>query len=251
MSVAVAGAVLVGAAARAQLPTAGASRNRAEQESPEARRSDSLAEARLDVELLQLELSGTKQALTQHLQMLNQYEVGRMFGPMGMGGMGMGRAGGPGGGAPDSEQYKKAKAEVRERFEELKSATVQTSRKLAEARRRLAELEGTAGQAATADNPPRDDRSTVAERRAHLALLELEYDVDKALLREAMAKLGQVELQQTLYPVKGDGGEDAEKGLDRMRDYVDMRKNGLIKRGIELNLKKQELAEIEERIKER
>ena len=74
--------------------------------------------------------------------------------------------------------------------------------------------------------------------------------MDRALLREAMMKLGQVELERTSAPVKGDGAEAAAKGLERLQEYVEVKKVALVKRGIELNIKKQQLAETEQRLKE-
>jgi hypothetical protein len=50
--------------------------------------------------------------------------------------------GGFGGGTPNPEEAKKALASMRERYEELRAATLETSKKLGQERRRLAELEG-------------------------------------------------------------------------------------------------------------
>ena len=230
--------------------------DQAEETAPKPELNDQLEEARLSVELLQLELSTEKTQLQQHLQMLTQYE----FGPFGLGGMGGGMGGmgggmggmggGFGGAAADSEQRKKALTAMRERYEELKAATLETSKKLGRARHRLAEIEGRIEQPAKSNGSLPRNQSTLAEQHARLGLLELEFDVDKALLREAMLKLGKVELERSSAPVNGDGAEAAAKGLERLQDYVEVKKAALVKRGIELNIKKQQLAETEERLKE-
>jgi hypothetical protein len=215
-------------------------------EAPAKGNASLLEQARLEVEMLQLELNTDKAQLQQQLRLLKQFEFGS--GPRG--GMGM-MGGGPGGGgigAVDTEAWKKSVAAMRERYDEHKAATVETSRKLAEAQHRLAELEGHGERTVPANSPPSSERSLLAERRAALDLLEVEYDVDKALLREVLTKLGQAELQQGFSPITGDGAEDAAKRLDRMRAYAEARKRTLLERGIALDLKKQELAEIEKRL---
>jgi hypothetical protein len=224
--------------------------DRAEEKSPEPGHNDQLEEARLDVELLELELSTEKTQLRQYSQMLTQYEFG--FGGMGggMGGMGGGMGGGFGGGAPGSEQRKKGLASMRERYEELKSATLETARKVAQARRRLAALGGRTDHSTTSDRPLPSDRSSLAEQRAGLSLLELAFEVDRAVLREAMTELGKLELARTVYPEKSPGAQASANELHRLRDYIEEKKLALVKRAVELNIKKQELAETEERLKD-
>lgn len=99
---------------------------------------DQVDEARLNVELLGLELAAEKSQLKQQLQLTKMVE----FGAGGMGG-GMG---GFGGGAADTEEGKKEReklvASSRERLQALKAATLETTRRLGRERRRLAELEG-------------------------------------------------------------------------------------------------------------
>jgi hypothetical protein len=99
-------------------------------------------EARLNVELLELEFNMEKMQLHQELQELKQSE----FVAVGIVG--------PGGGSPDAEASKKAAEEARGRYEKLKAATLATGRKLADERRRLAELEGRPG-----DEDGRGDRT--------------------------------------------------------------------------------------------
>jgi hypothetical protein len=176
--------------------------------------------------------------------MQSEFNFGRR-GPQMFAGFG----GGPGGiPAPDPEEWKKTLAAMREGYDELKAATVETATKLAEARRRLSELEGHTEGSGPANNPPSSERSSLADRRAALVLLELEYEVDKALFREALMKLGQADLQETLAPITGAGAEDSAKRLDRLRAYVENRKRALLERGIALELKKHELAESEKRL---
>jgi hypothetical protein len=211
--------------------------------------NDQLEEARLGVELLQFELSAEKTQLKQHLQMLKQIDF-VLIGRGGMGMMGGGPGGGFGGAAPDSEQRKKALAASRERYDELKAAVLETSKKLSRARQRLAEIEGRVERSTSSDGPLPGKRSSLAEQRARLTLLELEFDVDRALLRDAMLQFGKVELERSSAPVKSDGAEAAAKWLERLREYVELKKVALVKRGIELNIQKQQLAETEERLKE-
>jgi hypothetical protein len=207
-------------------------------EAPAKPRPGLVEGAQLEVELLQLELNTEKVQLQQELQVLKQSEFG----------FGSGGFGGPFNPPPsDPEDQKKALAAMRASYGELKAATLETARKLAEARSRLAALESPAEAPAPAIHPPSSAPSTLAERRAALALLALEYDVDKALLREVLTKLGQVELERSLTPNKGPGAEDAARFLDRLREYVEARKKALLERGIALELKKQELAELEKR----
>jgi hypothetical protein len=108
-----------------------------------------LDEARLNVELLNLELETEKNQLRQLLTILKQYEFG--FGGMGGMGGGFGGMGGMGGGhpnpgTPNPEEEKKERdtlrASLRKRYEELKAATLETAKTLGQERRRLAELEG-------------------------------------------------------------------------------------------------------------
>jgi hypothetical protein len=218
-------------------------------EAPATGSAGGVEEARIEVEMLQLELNSEKVQLQQQLRLLQQFEFG-FRGGMGMMGGGFG-GGGRGGNAvagPDAEERKKTVASMRESYDELKAATVDTAKRLAEAQRRLAALEGQVEAAGPAGSPPSSGRSSLAERRAALVLFELEYDVDKALLRDALLKLGQAELQQTFIPAAGEVAEDAAKRLDRLRAYAETRKRALLERGIALELKKQELAEIEKRL---
>ena len=208
--------------------------DRAEEKRPEPGRNDALEEGRLDVELLELELSTQRTQLQQSVQRLTQSE----FGLVGRGGMG-----------GDPEQRKIGIASLRERFEELKSAALATGKKLAEARRKLAAIEGRTEYFTTSESPLASDRSGLAEQRTRVALLELEFDVDRTLLREAMLKLGKEELEQSISPAKGDGAEGAAKALLMVRKYIDQKKHALVRQGIELNMRKQELAETEERLK--
>jgi hypothetical protein len=103
-----------------------------------------LEEARLNVELLSLELETEKEQLRQQLPSLKQFE----FGFPGMGGMGggFGGMGGMGDSPPNPEDVKKKRdtliASLRKHYEELKAATLETAKQLAQERRRLAELEG-------------------------------------------------------------------------------------------------------------
>jgi hypothetical protein len=215
-------------------------------EAPATGSAGGVEEARIEVEMLQLELNAEKVQLQQQLQTLKQFEFAFRGGTGMFGGFG---GGGPGGVAgPDPEERKKTVASMRESYNELKAATVETAKKLAEAQRRLAALEGQAEAAGPAGSPLSSGRSSLAERRAALVLFELEYDVDKALLRDALLKLGQAELQQTFIPAAGEVAEDAAKRLDRLRAYAETRKRALLERGIALELKKQELAEIEKRL---
>jgi hypothetical protein len=200
-------------------------------EAPARGNAGVLEGARLEIELLEDELATEKAQLHQRMQILKQNEFA--FGLPGMHG-------------PDPEERKKTLASIREGYEALKAATLETARKLAEARRRLAELEAPA----PANSPPSSEPSTPAERRAALALLTLEYDVDKALLREALTKLGQVELERSLIPIKGPAAEDDAQRLERLRAYVDARKHALLERGIALERKKQELAESEKKARD-
>ena len=170
--------------------------DRAEEKRPEPGRNDPLEEARLDVELLELELSTQKTQLQQSVQRLTQLE----FGSVGRGGMG-----------GDPEQRKQGIASHRERFAELKSIALATGKKLAEARRKLAAIEGRTEHFTTSESPLASHRLGLAEQRARVALLELEFDVDRAILREAMLKLGKEELEQSISPAKGDGADDLAK----------------------------------------
>jgi hypothetical protein len=249
---ALASAVLAGAASRTSLAADETARNRVEKVTAAARRSDMLDEARLDAELLEQELALEKAALAQFVGALKQLE----FGVPGTGFAMMGTPTAavpftpvvPGSEGPDDA--KPRLAAMRKRYDELKAITLETSKKLAAAQRRVADLEGPSEPPAAADSPPRNDRMAVAERRAQLVLVELAVDVDKALLRDAMAKLGQLELQRSLYPLKAEGAEAAAEGLDRMREYIERKTVSVLKQTIELELKRKELADLAEKVGE-
>ena len=176
---------------------------RGEATAPSQSSSIKLEEARLNVEFLELELSTQKTQLRQYVQTLTQSEFGFVGLGGGMGG-GMGGMGGGMGGAwvwrflrwcsrPRTAE-ERTSASLRERHEEPKSAVLVTAKKVGEARRRLAAIEGRTEHSTTSDSPLASDRGALAEQRARLSLLEIAFEVDREMLREAMTKLGKLEL---------------------------------------------------------
>src|SRR5262249_37300621 len=142
IAVTLASAVLAGTGARAQVAAGGTSRGRAENETAAARRADSLEAARLGAELVAQELLLRRNALAQFVGTLKPVAFGMpgrvpvMPVPL--------MPGGIAGLAPGHEGPDEAKAHLtamRRRYDELKAATLETSKKLAAAQRRVAELE--------------------------------------------------------------------------------------------------------------
>jgi hypothetical protein len=124
---------------------------------------DRREEARLNVELLNLELETEKAQLRQQLQVLKQQEFGLGL-MVGRGGFGGRRN------PPDSDEEKKALASLHERYERLKAETVETSKKLGQAQRLLAELDRGHDGVAASPNPGHVHEGAKAEpsRRDHL-----------------------------------------------------------------------------------
>ena len=129
---------------------------------------EELDEARVNVELLDLEYQGLKNHLKQDIQM-TQHSV-----------FGFGMGGGMGGGAPfgrgvDPEEVKKRQDEMlasrRKQSEELRSATLEAGRKLRREQRRVAEIERDLGE------PPAAGVGPGVERR----LEEVEQKLDQVL----------------------------------------------------------------------
>ena len=87
-----------------------------------------------------------------------------------------------------------------------------------------------------------NERIRVATARTRQDLLGLEYDVRKALLREAMTRLGQLELNARTR--KADTEEKAtEKELAALRDDVDRMKKEFLQQGIAAHTSMLELIE--------
>lgn len=112
---------------------------------------------------------------------------------------------------------------------------------------------GTQAQEPRADRAEHEKRLT---QRAALAseveLQSLEHHVNKALLREAMMKLGRSELELKIVSgLSRKEAEEAEKRLDVLRQYVEAKRRGLAERGVELHEKKLRLDDLKGRVETR
>jgi hypothetical protein len=136
---------------------------------------DQLDEARLNVELLSLDLDAEKNQLRQHNKMVNsEHDLAVGFG-MGFGGGGGGFNGKPMSPEDAEKERQKSFAELREQYDQLKVSTLETSKKLRRERRRVAELEKQLGEPPSPESrPDLDRRLRDVEQKLDRILKELE-----------------------------------------------------------------------------
>ena len=131
------------------------------QDEPKQQRSeelyDQLDEARLNVELLTLELDAEKHQLRQQAPMIKNLVFGYGAG-FGGSGEGVSFYGKPPSPEEAEKERQKALSEFREQYNQLKVATLETSKKLRRERRRVSELEKRLGEPPTPESHPDLDR---------------------------------------------------------------------------------------------
>jgi RNA polymerase sigma factor (sigma-70 family) len=103
---------------------------------------------------------------------------------------------------------------------------------------------------------PEQRREELAIRRAQQEVEEIEYEAKKEWLREAMKRLGQLELQRRVREPRPEKEEtlrerrearqNSEESRAELAEYIEMMKKELIQKGISVNMKKLELLEKEE-----